>query len=121
MADEKLKKIVEKLKGKKAKKMKLKEEPKDTKESKPPKEVLETMEELLGADVKKVRVHSGGNAADLCKELKTKAFTMGHNIFVAKPGDAKNKELLAHELTHAIQQNNGKVPKEKKGEALVSK
>lgn len=121
MADEKLKKIAEKLKGKKAKKKKLKDEPKDTKSAKPPKDVLETLEETLGADLKKVKVHTGGNVPDLCKDMKSKAFTMGNNIYLEKPGDAKNKELLAHELTHVIQHGNGKMPKEKKGEALVSK
>ncbi len=122
MANEKVKKIVEKLKGKKAKVKPLKTEPEGTKASKIPPDVLETLEEVLGGDFKKVRAHTGGNAADMCKELGAKAFAMGPNIYFAKPGDAKNKDLLAHELTHVIQQAGGKkLPKEQKGKALVSK
>lgn len=122
MADDKIKKVLEKLKGKKAKVKPLKTEPEGTKESKPPKDVVEALEEAHQADFKKARIHTGGNAAELCKELKVKAFVKGPNVFVAKPGDAKNKELIAHELTHAIQQAGGKkLPKEQAGKALVSK
>ncbi|MEO9574880.1 MAG: DUF4157 domain-containing protein [Lentilitoribacter sp.] len=122
MANEKIKKAVEKLKGKKAKVKPIKTEPEGTKGVKPPADVIETMEQVFGADFKKVRVHSGGNAADICKDLGTKAFAKGSDIYFAKPSDAKNKDFIAHELTHVIQQAGGKkLPKEQKGKALVSK
>ncbi|MEO0379161.1 MAG: DUF4157 domain-containing protein [Pseudomonadota bacterium] len=122
MPNEKVKKAVEKLKGKKAKVKPIKTEPEGTKAAKPPADVLETMEAVFGGDFKKVRVHSGGNAADICKELGSKAFTQGSNVYFGKPSDAKNKELIAHELAHVVQQSGGKkMPKEQKGKALVSK
>ncbi|WP_254656683.1 eCIS core domain-containing protein [Leisingera sp. JC1] len=64
---------------------------------------------------------SGGNAKDVCKELKAKAFTYGNDIFFMKPGDAKNPELLVHELVHVLQQGKGRIPKAKGGVALTSK
>lgn len=113
----------EKLKGKKAKVKKYKTEPVGTKELKLPKPVLEGLEEhFRGAKLSKVRVHVGGNIMEVAKELKAMAFTIGENVYVRKAGDAKNNELLAHELTHVIQQSNGKMPKKSKpGTALVSK
>jgi len=122
MANDKIKKLIEKLKGKKAKVKAIKTEPEGTKSVKLYADVVEPVETVTGGDVKKVRIHSGGNTPEICKELGAKAFTQGPNIYFAKPSDAKNKELIAHELTHVIQQNGGrKMPKEQKGKVYVSK
>ncbi|UWQ30866.1 DUF4157 domain-containing protein [Leisingera sp. M523] len=67
------------------------------------------------------RVYVGGNAKDVCKELKAKAFTVGNNIYVMKPAFAKDTDLLAHELTHVLQKGKSKMPKAKDGVALTSK
>ncbi len=79
------------------------------------------LEDQLGVDLGKVRVHTGGNVPDLAKELGARAFTIGTDIFFANPGDAKDPEMLAHELTHVVQQGGGRMPKEKDGKALTSK
>lgn len=122
MAEDEIKKITEKLKGKKAKTKTLKTPPEGTKGVKLAPKIAKSLGEALGADLSKVKVHTGGNAADICKELGAKAFSVGNNIFLGKPGDAKNKNLLAHELTHVVQQAGGKgMAKEQKGKALVSK
>lgn len=124
MPDDAIKKITDKLQGKKAKTKPLKSEPEGTKATKLPKDVAKAIEDAFGTDMSKVRVHTGGNSAELCKELGAKAFTQGNNIFLAKPGDAKNNKLLAHELAHVVQQGGGggkKMPKEQKAKALVSK
>lgn len=122
MAEDEIKKITEKLKGKKAKTKTLKTKPEGTKSIKLPKDVAKGLNEAFGADLSKVRVHSGGNAADVCKELGAKAFSMGNDIYMAKPADAKNAKLLAHELTHVIQQAGGKkMPKRQELKASVSK
>jgi len=122
MAEDPIKKITAKLKGKKAKAKPLKTEPSGTKATKLPKDIAKGMEEAFGTDLSKVRVHVGGNAAEMCKELGAKAFAMGNDIFLAKPGDAKNSKFLAHELSHVVQQGGGKkMPKAKKGKVLVSK
>ncbi|MEX0370862.1 MAG: DUF4157 domain-containing protein [Tateyamaria sp.] len=120
MADD-VKAIATKLKGKKAKLKALDEEATGTKATKLPKDVAKGLEEVLGAKLNKVRVHTGGNAGDLCKKLGAKAFTHGSDIYFAKPGYAKDNRLLAHELTHVVQQAQGKVPKPQKGKVLVTK
>jgi Domain of unknown function (DUF4157) len=116
-----VKQTVEDLKGKKAKVKSLEGKPEGTKEAGLPPAVKKALEEHLDVDLGKVRVHTGGNAADLCKELGAKAFTIGNDIYFAKPGDARDAGILAHELTHVVQQSGGRMPKEKDGKALTSK
>ena len=60
------------------------------------------MEEAFGANFSKVRIHTGPEAKEACKALGAKAFTHGSNIFLA--GNKADAELLAHELTHVVQQ-----------------
>ncbi|UWQ74193.1 DUF4157 domain-containing protein [Leisingera sp. M658] len=62
-------------------------------------------------------MHVGGNAKDVCKELKAKTFTVGNNIYVMKSAFAKDTDLLAH----VLQKGKGKMPKAKDGVALTSK
>ncbi|HSF65536.1 MAG TPA: DUF4157 domain-containing protein [Paracoccaceae bacterium] len=119
--DEKVKQVAEDLKGKKAKIKAVETKPEGTQEKPLPREVKAALEEAFGANLSKVRVHTGGNVPEIAKELKAKAFTIGNDIYFAKPGDAKDAEMLAHELAHVIQQGNGKMPKEKDGKALTSK
>ena len=119
---EKVKAAMDKAKGKKAKVKTLDDTVSGTKALKLPKDVKEAFAEAFPkAKLQTVRVHVGGNAKELCKSLKAKAFTQGANIYFGKPGDGKNSELIAHELAHVVQQSQGKVPKEQKGKALVSK
>ncbi|MDZ4130895.1 MAG: DUF4157 domain-containing protein [Hydrogenophaga sp.] len=113
--------VSEKLKGKKAKVKTISAMPEGTKEKPLPPAVKKALEETLGTKLSKVRVHTGGNAPELAKELKAKAFTIGNNIYFAKKGDAKDPEMLAHEMVHVVQQGGGKMPKEKDGKALTSK
>jgi uncharacterized protein DUF4157 len=121
MKDEDIAKIVEKTKGKKAKMKPCPEAPTETKETKLPSDVRKGLEKHFGASLGKVRVHVAGNAKEMCKQLKAKAFTIGNDIYLAKPASAKDGHLLAHELTHVLQQGGGKMPKPKAGKALVSK
>ncbi len=62
----------------------------------------------MGADFSKVKIHTDQNAAALNDSLGAKAFTHGNDIYFNKgnydPGSSKGKHLLAHELTHTIQQ-----------------
>lgn len=121
MADDKIKKALEDAEGKKAKEKSIETAPEGTKGKPLDKDVKAALEEQFGANLSKVRVHTGGNAADIAKELGAKAFTIGNDIFFAKPGDAKNPETLAHELAHVLQSKGGKMPAEKDGKALTSK
>ncbi len=66
------------------------------------------MESVLGADFSGVRVHTGPEADALNRELGAAAFTTGRDIFfrngMYQPGSSAGHELLAHELTHVVQQ-----------------
>ena len=80
--------------------------------------VQREMEGHFGADFSGVRVHEGGEAADLNNRLSARAFTTGNDIFVGQGGLNANsrggKELLAHELTHVVQQGAaGRKPRRK--------
>jgi len=123
MADkmEKMKTAIEKLKGKKGKLKVLKDKPTGTKPKKLPKGLAKLLEDHFNTNLSKVRVHSGGNAAEIAKSMGSKAFTVGFDLYFSKPADANNMHLIAHELTHVIQQGAGKVKPAKKGKAIVSK
>lgn len=76
-----------------------------------PNDTRHFMERRFGADFSAVRVHTGGEAAVLNRQIYAQAFTHGNNIFFGAgkydPGTAAGKRLLAHELTHTIQQTGG--------------
>jgi hypothetical protein len=61
-----------------------------------------------GRNFSGVRVHTGGQADRLAGALEAQAFTTGNNIFFAanhyQPESPQGRELLAHELTHVVQQ-----------------
>lgn len=66
------------------------------------------MESRFSADFSNVKIHSDNEAAGLSNQLSARAFTYKNHIFFAKnqyqPGTDSGKHLLAHELTHTIQQ-----------------
>ena len=67
----------------------------------------------LGADFSGVRVHTSPEADTLNQQLNAKAFTTGQDIFFREgayqPGSSSGQELIAHELTHVVQQSSGAV------------
>jgi hypothetical protein len=67
------------------------------------------MSHAFGTDFSHVRVHTGQQANDMNKSIQAKAFTHGSDIYMKSgqynPASNKGKWLLAHELTHTIQQN----------------
>ena len=73
--------------------------------------VLEPMERAFGVDFNDVRVHTDAEANGLNKSLKARAFTKGNDIFFRQgeysPGSGDGRKLLAHELTHVVQQTRG--------------
>ena len=60
-------------------------------------------------DFSKVRVHAGNAAQQSAQELNAKAYTAGHDIVFGAgsfaPDTSAGKRLLAHELTHVVQQS----------------
>jgi hypothetical protein len=67
------------------------------------------MEPRFGADFGAVRVHTDGAAVQMNHEINAQAFTHGNDIYFSadryNPGTEAGKRLLAHELTHTIQQS----------------
>jgi hypothetical protein len=68
------------------------------------------MESAFGYDLKDVRIHETKQAGDLARGLQAEAFTIGADIFTAEgklnTPTRENRGLLAHELTHVIQQTH---------------
>jgi hypothetical protein len=66
-----------------------------------------------GHDFSGVKVHTDGEAHTLNEQLGARAFTTGQDIFFRSgeysPGSSGGQELLAHELTHVVQQGTGRV------------
>jgi len=73
-----------------------------------PDETRSSMESAFGVDFSGVRVHTGGDAVQMNRELSAQAFTHGSDIYFNSgkydPGSEPGKGLLAHELTHVVQQ-----------------
>jgi hypothetical protein len=75
------------------------------------------MEPRFGASFSNVRLHTDSHAIQLNRDLKARAFTHGSDIYLGQgqynPGSIEGKRLLAHELTHVIQQTGaGKVQRQ---------
>lgn len=62
----------------------------------------------LGADFSHVRIHTDAQSDQINRSLSARAFTLGSDIFFGhgnyQPGSASGQSLLAHELTHVVQQ-----------------
>ncbi len=78
------------------------------------------MESRFGNDFSGVRVHTDSSSVSMNKELGAQAFTHGNDIYFNSgkynPGSSEGKKLLAHELTHTIQQTGAVQAKLQPGE-----
>ena len=76
----------------------------------------QVMESGFGTTFDDVRVHTDEDAAKSAASLGADAYTTGRDIYFASgkyaPGSSEGQRLLAHELTHTIQQGEGKTPSE---------
>lgn len=88
------------------------------------------MEPRFGRDFSLVRVHDDARAADSARSIGARAYAAGHDLVFAAseyaPNTSAGKRLLAHELTHVIQQSAaspsaGGTARETGGAAHVSK
>jgi hypothetical protein len=96
-----------------------------------PAKVRVDMEENFNADFSDVRIHTGTEAAGLSDSINAQAFAYRHNIFFNdnkfQPGSPTGRFLLAHELTHTVQQGAAPVQQkvarteEKKEEQKVAR
>ena len=67
-----------------------------------------SMESAMGADFSNVRVHTGSHAVQMSQDLNAQAFTHGSDVYFNagkyNPSGTEGGRLLAHELTHTVQQ-----------------
>lgn len=65
----------------------------------------------FGLDLGAVRVHTDDQAAAMSSEINANAFTHGTDIYFARgqfaPATREGRHLLAHEVTHVVQQSGG--------------
>lgn len=75
--------------------------------------VRQDMEQRFGYDFSRVRVHSGTEAEQSARDVNAHAYTVGQNIVFGAggftPETHQGRRLLAHELTHVVQQSKGSV------------
>jgi hypothetical protein len=68
-------------------------------------------EPRFGHDFSRVRIHADGAAAQAAHHLNAQAFTRGADIYFGagryQPRSTSGRQLLAHELTHVVQQGAG--------------
>ena len=79
-----------------------------------PEAVRVRMERAFGHDFSHVRIHTDGGAAQAADDLHAMAFAIGRDIYFGRgawrPGTPAGDELLAHELTHVVQADEGRLP-----------
>lgn len=71
------------------------------------------MESRLGHDFSDVRVHTDSRAHDSAKAVNAHAYTVGSNVVFQRDkydtASTEGRTMLAHELTHVVQQRSGPV------------
>jgi hypothetical protein len=69
-------------------------------------------EPRFGRSFEDVRIHTGADADHAARSINARAFTFGHDVAFAGgeygPGSSQGRHLLAHELTHVVQNSTGK-------------
>ncbi len=82
-----------------------------------PQKTLQEMNSSFGVDFSGVNIHDDKDAANMNNELQAQAFTHGRDIYFNRgkydPESAQGKFLLAHELTHVVQQVAGRMIQKK--------
>lgn len=73
-----------------------------------PRSTRQKMEQAFGTDLGNVRLHTDSQAATLSRKLNAHAFTYGQDVYFNtgqyNPQSTEGHKLLAHELTHVVQQ-----------------
>jgi Domain of unknown function (DUF4157) len=80
-----------------------------------PKSIKSEMEHSFGVDFSHVNIHTDTEAIHVNQELHAQAFTYGQDVYFNSgkfnPEQTEGKQLLAHELTHVVQQGKDIRPK----------
>jgi Domain of unknown function (DUF4157) len=68
-------------------------------------------ESRFGHDFGRVRIHAGAQAAGLAESMQARAFAIGRDVVFGAgefaPDTSRGRELMAHEITHVVQQEGG--------------
>ena len=64
------------------------------------------MESRFGHDFSDVRIHDDSKSQQLARSVNARAFTTGNDVFLGQNESVKDKRLMAHELTHVVQQDS---------------
>lgn len=80
-------------------------------------------EPRFGVNFSNVRIHDNQQAANISRSINARAFTFGNNVVFGSgeysPGSGNSSKLLAHELTHVVQQNKAYVPDASDKQSIV--
>jgi Domain of unknown function (DUF4157) len=83
------------------------------------------MENAFSADFSGVKIHTNSEAAEMSKGINAKAFTTGDDIYFNEvqynPDSSSGKHLLAHELTHVVQQRALKTQRNKTSTSSIQR
>jgi hypothetical protein len=81
-----------------------------------PDSVRSSLEPQLGHDFSQVHIHTDAKADKLSQQLGAKALTTGNDVFFRngayQPGSDSGRGLIAHELTHVVQQGAARVSRQ---------
>lgn len=90
-----------------------------------PSDTRQFMESRFGADFSGVKIHTGTTAENLSTSIHAQAFTHGNDIYFNSgkysPQTADGGVLLAHELTHTIQQGASKTTSDAANSSVAAK
>jgi hypothetical protein len=82
-------------------------------------------EPRLNSDLSRVRIHTDAEAERLAEGFAARAFTVGSDVYFGageyRPGSREGRRLLAHELTHVLQQRNGNHALQRKIDRISTK
>jgi hypothetical protein len=76
-------------------------------------DIRDDMETRFGTDFSDVEVHTDGSAADSAQSVSAQAYTVGNHMVFGEgkfqPASDEGRHMIAHELTHVVQQRHGPV------------
>lgn len=76
--------------------------------------IAQAVSAQTGAGLDDVRVHTDPISQAATRAMNARAFTVGADIFLGPGESATNPELIAHELTHVVQQRGGRATPQRK-------
>ncbi|KYC36087.1 hypothetical protein WA1_40830 [Scytonema hofmannii PCC 7110] len=90
-----------------------------------PEKTRQPLEQQFGSDFSGVKIHTNTQSDQLNKSIQARAFTTGQNVFFRQgaydPSSQSGQKLLAHELTHVVQQNGSAVQAKSVSTKSISK